>query len=189
MAKVKGSVFIEWAKGVRGDKSGACDKYLTDEDRKIISAPILVSSWYPFETFRRCINAVCEVFAKGNTEIIRGWSRKYAENTYKDIYKNLFSGKTDPISAMKSRQMMFKTLYDSVRMDFKEISESEYIVTFRGVEPDFKLYFLTVVWIMERSLELSGAKGLKSEFIDKSWNGASQTRVKFSWDRWDRAAA
>ncbi|MFC1884091.1 DUF2378 family protein [Thermodesulfobacteriota bacterium] len=183
MGQVKGSIFIPWVKGVRGDKSGACDKHLTDEDRKVISGKILASSWYPYDTYRRCVEAVSKEVAKDNLDTIRGWGRAFVDSVYKDIYKNLFS-ENDPRKAMKSRQMMFKTLYDSITVDLEEISESEYIVTFKGVESDFKSLFAMSIGVMERGLELSGAKGLKAEFIDKSWNGDPQTRIRFSWESW-----
>jgi hypothetical protein len=187
MSQVKGSIFIPWVKGVRGDKSGACDRYLNDQDRKIISGRILASSWYPYDTYRRCVEAVSKEVAKDNMDIIRGWGRDFVDKEYKDIYKNLFS-ETDPRKAMKSRKLMYKTLYDSIRVDLEEISETEYILSFKGVEPDFKSFFAMAIGVMERGLELNGARGLKAEFIDKSWNGAHQTRIRFSWVGWDQAA-
>ena len=183
MAKVKGSIFIPWVIGVRADKSGACDKNLTDEDRKAISGKILASSWYPFDIYKNCVNAVVKEIAKGNMELLRQWGRDFVDSTYKHIYKNLFSEK-NPKRAMKGHQMMFKTLYDFVSMDLEEVSESEYIVKLEGVEPDFKPFFYTAIGTFEKSLEYAGAKGLKAEFIDKSWEGAPATRIRFSWDSW-----
>ena len=183
MAKVKGSIFVPWVKGVRADKSGACDKYLTDEDRKLISGRILTSSWYPYETYRRCVDAVSNEIAKNDMNTIRGWGRAFVDSTYKNIYKNLFT-ESDPRKAMRSRQMMFRTLYDFITADLEEVSESEYTIKFNGVEPDFKSFFAMAIGVMERGLELSGAKGLKAEFIDKSWEGAPATRIRFLWDSW-----
>ncbi|MFC1884094.1 DUF2378 family protein [Thermodesulfobacteriota bacterium] len=183
MGKVKGSIFIPWVKGVRGDKSGECDKYLTDEDREIISGHVLASSWYPFETYLNCVNAVANVVAKDDMEKIRAWGRDFVDMAYKGIYKNLFSEK-DPRRAMKSRQLMFKTLYDFVTAELEEISENEYVVTFRGTGPEFKAVYYSWVGVMERGLELSGAEGLKAEFIEKDWNGSPKTRVRFTWSGW-----
>lgn len=183
MGRVKGSIFTPWVIGVRADKSGACDKHLNDEDRKIISNQILASSWYPFETYINVSNAVVKELAKDDMELVRQWGRDFTDSTYRHIYKNLFS-ETDPKRAMKSHQLMFKTLFDFIDVDVEEVSENEYIVKFGGVEPNFEAFFYSTLGTFEKALEYGGAKGLKAEFIDKSWEGAPTTRVRFSWTRW-----
>ncbi|MFC1884089.1 hypothetical protein ACFL2O_04900 [Thermodesulfobacteriota bacterium] len=185
MGQVKGSIFIPWVIGIRADKSGACDKHLTDEDRKVISNKILASSWYPIENYMNIVNTVVKEIAKGDMRLVRQWGRDFTDSTYKHIYKNLFS-ESDSRRAMRSHQLMFKTLYDSVTVDLEEISENEYIVTFKGIDPNFKPFFYVTLGTFEKSLEYGGAQGLEAEFIDKSWNGASETRIRFSWESWGR---
>ena len=183
MGRVKGSIFIPWVIGIRSDKSGVCDKHLNDEDRKVISNQILASSWYPFETYINVANAVVKELAKDNMELVRQWGRDFTDSTYKNIYKNLFSEK-DPKKAMKSHQLMFKTLFDFIEVVVEEVSEKEYIVKLQGADPKFKTFFYSTLGTFERALECSGAKGLKADFVDKSWEGAPATQIRFSWDSW-----
>jgi hypothetical protein len=35
---------------------------------------------------------------------------------------------------------------------------------------------------MERSLEMCGAKGIKSEFTSRSWQGGGETKVRMRWN-------
>ncbi|MFC1884090.1 DUF2378 family protein [Thermodesulfobacteriota bacterium] len=184
MDKVKGSVIIPFIKWIRKDKSGAYDKYLNNEDRKIISGRILASSWYAYETFINFVNTVAKVEAKGNMETVRAWGREWVNKEYENIYKNTYV-KTNPRRAIKNRQTMFNALYDFAIADLEEVSESEYVMTIKGPGPDFKPAFYAVIGSMERGLELSGAKGLKAEFIDKNWEGAPNTRIRFSWESWE----
>jgi len=183
MAKIKGSIFTPWVKTIRKDKSGAFDKYLNDEDRKLISGKILTSSWYPLETYMKVVNAVIKEFAKDDMELVWRWGRDFVDQSYRDIYKNLFS-ETDPKKVMKSHQLMYKTLYDFVDVEAEEVSDNEYILTYKGVDPSFKSFFYSALGTFEKSLEEAGAKGLKVEFIDKNWEGAPATRVRFSWTNW-----
>ena len=66
-------------------------------------------------------------------------------------------------------------------MDLEEVSESEYIITIKGVDSDFKAFFHAILGTFEKSLEYGGEKGLKVEFIDKSWEGSPAARIRFSW--------
>jgi hypothetical protein len=52
MVKVKGTMIVLFVKGIRADKSGRHDPFLTDQDRGIISQQILPSAWYPAETYK-----------------------------------------------------------------------------------------------------------------------------------------
>ncbi|MFC1884093.1 hypothetical protein ACFL2O_04920 [Thermodesulfobacteriota bacterium] len=186
MGKVKGSVIIPWVKSIRKDRSGDCDKYLSDEDRKVIFGKVLASAWYPYETYINCVNTVAKVEANGNLEKIRAWGREWVDKECEGIYKNTYV-KTNPRRAIKIRQSMFNNFFDSIKIDLEEVSESEYIMSIKVPGPEFKPVFYVALGSMERGLELNGAEGLKAEFIDKNWEGASETRIRFSWTGWGQA--
>ena len=183
MARVKGSIFTPWVKTIRKDKSGIFDKYFSDEDRKLISGQILTSSWYPLETYMKMVNAVIKEYAKDDMDEVWRWGRDFVDDSYKNVYQNLFS-ENDPKKVMKNHQLMYKTLYDFVNVEAEIVSDNEYILKYEGVDPNFKSFFYSALGTFEKSLEHAGAKGLKIEFIDKNWEGAPATRVRFSWTSW-----
>lgn len=183
MARVKGTILMPYVKSIRSDKTGRFDKYLTEEDKKIVSSQILASSWYPLETHFNCMMALTKEIAKDNMQMVRDWSHSFVDSSYMQVYKNLFS-ETDPRKAIKGHQLMFKTLFDSIEMDLEEVSDKEYIGTYKGADPLLEPFYYSAVGIIERSLERSGAKGINIQFLSKSWEGDPETKIKISWAQW-----
>jgi hypothetical protein len=161
MGNVKGSMLLEFVKAVRADKSGVYDSYLTEKDKEIISLKILNNTWYPYETYENCFKAVFNVVAKGDLKTIYEWGRIYGEKIITSIYKPVIT-EGNPRKALEMLELITK------------------LHTIKDFAQDFEPYFhLSRGWI-ERCLELSGAKNVKSEFISKSWEGTPETTIKFS---------
>ena len=51
--KVKGSLFVDYVRMIKGNKDIDWGKYLTAEDMAFLDEPVADSEWYPFETFER----------------------------------------------------------------------------------------------------------------------------------------
>jgi hypothetical protein len=183
MAKIKGSMLLNFVKAIRSDKSGRFDKYLNEKDKKIVYGRVMANAWYPMETFINCFNAVFEELAEGNMETVREWGREFVDTTYSKIYRHLFIP-TDARRAIKSREMMFDGLFESVQFEVDEISENGFIGTLKGFDRYFEPVYHMVAAVMERSLELGGAKGVEIRFLARRWKGDPETKMKFSWSRW-----
>ena len=180
MKQVKGSMFKMIAKAIRADKSGAYDNLLSDKDKEFLSQNILSASWYPFDIYMRCFNALAEVQAKGNMDICIQWGRMEGEATMTTIYKQtIIEG--DPRKAMEKFKRFFKLMYDFGELDIEFISDTEMTITYKDFEPDFKIYYHVGLGWMERFLELCGCKDLNSKFLVKSWEGAEETKIQVSW--------
>jgi uncharacterized protein (TIGR02265 family) len=143
----------------------------------------MANVWYPMETFINCFRAVSEEVANGNMQIVRDWGRWFADTTYYRIYRHLFIP-TDARRAMKRHEMMFDGLFDFVQFEVEEISENEFIGTMKGFDPSFEPIYHMVAGVMERSLEVTGAKGAEIQFLARSWKGDPETKMKFSWSHW-----
>jgi len=177
---VKGSLFVDFVKTIRANKTGAYDSYLFDEDRKVLEGRILPSSWYPFETYKRCFQAVGKVVAHGSDSVYRGWGRQFCDEIMLSIYKRMLSD-TSPMQTMRRYVSMFSMFYDFGTLELEERSENEVVLAFRDFDRDFaELYQLFYGWI-ERSLELSGAKDVQMNFLTCSWLGAPDTRFQIQW--------
>lgn len=180
MRQVKGSMFKMIVKAIRANKSGAYDTLLWDEDKELLSQNILSASWYPFDIYKRCFNALAEVQAKGNMDICKQWGRIEGEATMTTIYKQtIIEG--DPRKALDKFKLFFKLMYDFGELIMDYISDNEVVINYKDFDPEFKiLYYVGQGWI-ERFLELCGCKDVSSEFIAKSWEGAELSKVKLSW--------
>lgn len=187
MARVKGSILVGFVTMIRADKSDVFNKYLTDEDRKIVSGRVLAMEWYPQETFMNCFKALFVERARGDKKVAWDWGRHFSDTYYQKVYKHLFR-KTDPKTAMRNHEAMYKTLYDSLEMEVEEITGKESVAVIRSSEPLMEAYYHVLMGALERGLELVGAKDVKIEFLTRSWEGAPETRYKVSWAGWETDA-
>jgi hypothetical protein len=181
MAKIKGSMLAEFVKTIRSDKSGAYDSFLTSQDKEIISQQVLASIWYPFDTYKRCFDAVVKVLAKDDMEKVRQWGHVYGERIIRQVYKNLM-GEKDPLEALSKYKTIHRVFFDFGEFEIKHTCQNSALIELRDFDVgDFEpLYHMIRGW-MEKSLELSGAKDVQSEFVQKSWKGDPFTSIKLWW--------
>ncbi|MCP4763708.1 MAG: hypothetical protein GY870_18195, partial [archaeon] len=135
MKQVKGSMFKMIAKAIRANKSGEYDKLLSDEDKEFLAQNILSASWYPFDIYKRCFNALAKVQAKGNMDICRQWGRIEGEATMTTIYKQtIIDG--DPRKAIEKFKRFFKLMYDFGDLEIDFISDNEVVINYVDFDPD-----------------------------------------------------
>lgn len=180
MGRVKGTLLIDFVKVVRSEKTGLFNPYLTDQDRQIISQRILASEWYPAETYKNLFNAVVKVGAKGDMEMVRQWGRVYGEKIITNIYKTLVAD-VKPMEVISKYKTIVKRFHDFGETDCDQLSRTSALMTIKNFFPEFEPVFHLIRGWIERNLELSGAKDVKSEFIARSWQGAPATIIKFTW--------
>ncbi len=178
--KVKGSVLIDFIKTIRADKSGVYQRYLTKEDQAIINQRILPSAWYPYATFRNCFNAIYEVLAKKNLDLVRQWGRLYGARIVDALYKGLLK-QGQPLDYIKKYEVYIKNFFDFGKIEVEEEAPNQVLIRMIDFDPSFPpLYAIMFGWL-ERTLELCGAKSIKLEIVRKSWEGAQDTAIRFKW--------
>ena len=180
MRHVKGSMFLKVAKVIKVDKSGVYDNLLTDEDKDLLSTTILTASWYPWESYKRCFNALAEVFAQGDMEVVRQWGHTEGEQLTQSAYKSILTGKDYKI-AFKKIKLFWKFQFDFGELDLSFISDSTMQVVLKDFDPDFKVFFNLARGWFEQVLKMSDCKDVTSEFLVKSWEGAGDTTIQLSW--------
>ncbi len=180
MKKVKGSMFIKIAKGIRADKTGVYQKLLSKEDRDFLSQNILSASWYPFDIYKRCFNALAEVQARGNKDVWIQWGRAQGDEMIASVYGRVVTAE-DPRKAMQKLKIFFKLMYDFGTLIIDFISDNEMEFTYKDFDPDFEVSFIVGQAWIQRILELCGCKDVQSKFLVKSWEGAGDSKLHFSW--------
>jgi uncharacterized protein (TIGR02265 family) len=180
MPKVKGTILVDFVKTIRADKSGRFERYLGPEDKKIISERILPSAWYPLETFRNCFRAVVSELAKNDMEKVRQWGRLYGESIITGIYKSVLK-EGAPMDSLCKYSSHIRNLFDFGEIKIEPVSDHEAIVTVRDLDFNFEPQYHMMRGWLERSLELCGARNIKTEALEKAWDGAAETRFRISW--------
>ena len=180
MRQVKGSMFLIFAKVINADKKGTYDKYLTDQDKAVLSKLVLPSNWYPFETYKNCFLAVSQVVVNNNPEKLKDWGRDFAESTLTTIYKSLLL-KKDAQSALDAYKLQLKNQFNFGKVDSEMVSENEMIITIEDFDNTFEPWFHVAIGWLERLIQLVIKKPVRSEFLKRSWQGGPATVFKMNW--------
>ena len=180
VSQVKGSMLIGFVKAIKADTSGRLETLLSDEAKALVQERILAAKWYPFEPYKSCFRAVCKVNAQSNPEIMRLFGRKAGEETMTSIYRTVFN-KSTAEGAMDSFRVIGNTVYDSVTLHSEMLADNKIRISFHDFDPDFKECYLVGLGWIERTLEMVIEKDVRSEIIEKSWDGAPATVFEMSW--------
>jgi len=179
MARVKGTILIDFVKTIRADKTGAYERRLTERDREIVAERILPSYWYPHQTFKHCFEAVVAELAKGDMGTVKQWGRIYGENIIKGFYKSVIK-EGEPMETLMKYTAHIRNLFDFGEIEIEPLSENQAMVTIKELTDFEPLFHMTSGWF-ERSLELAGARDIEQEIVSKAWEGDPETKFKMSW--------
>jgi hypothetical protein len=177
---VKGSICINLVKMIKSDKSGACDKFLTDKDREIMNQKILSSIWYPFETYKHCINALFEVFAKKDPKVVIEWGRAVSQNAMTTIYAAYITSR-DPMYFLNKYEIIHKNFLDFGKIEVVLEEQNQVLFKLSQLDPECVPFFYLIQGWLERGIELCGAKNIKIVLITKSWGGQPDTSFRITW--------
>lgn len=180
MARVKGTILIDSVKVIRSDPKKRFDRYLTASDKQIIGERILPSAWYPYETYKNCFAAVAAVIGNNNPQTIRQWGQLYGEAIISGVYKGLIR-EGAPIQSLEKYSTHIHNLFDFGEIQTVPLAAQEVEMVMRGFDADFQPQYHMMRGWLERSVELCGARDLKSDFSMKSWDGAPETRLAMAW--------
>jgi uncharacterized protein (TIGR02265 family) len=180
MKRVKGSILIDFVKTIKASKNPAYEKYLTAEDKKLLSQRLLPSAWYPFETFKHAFQGLFEVLAKKDLETVPGWGRMYGEAIISGLYKGLIRD-GHPMESLQKYPTYLQNMMDFGSVEVKELGTTEAVIAFRDFDTTLVPFSYLMFGWLERSLEMCGAKEIKNELLSAAWQGAPDTQLKFSW--------
>ncbi|MFX1275842.1 MAG: hypothetical protein ACFFBP_05345 [Promethearchaeota archaeon] len=178
--QVKGSIFVSIIRGIRSNKTGLYDDILSKEAKDLVSKRMLNTSWYPFEIYKECLNAVARFGVKGDMDVIKNWGFDYYNELVPTIYKEGIKTK-DIKEAMETYKRFFGMIYNfgTILIDFP--SENELVVTYKDHDPNFEVVYVIWSGLTENFVESCVDKKCTSSFIEKSWEGAELTKLRITW--------
>jgi uncharacterized protein (TIGR02265 family) len=180
MKRVKGTVLVDFCKTIRADKSGAYQKYLTDEDQAILHSKIIPSAWYPYDTFKNCFNAIYEVLAKKNLNTVKDWGKLYGKAIMGGIYKGLLK-QGEPLEYIKKYEVYIRNFLDFGEMEIIEEKPNQVLMKLSQFDPDFPpLYAIMQGWL-ECTMEMCGAKDLRLDVQKKGPADSHDAAIRLSW--------
>ena len=180
MKQVKGSMFKLVIKAIKANKTDIYHDLLSENSKELLSKRIIDSVWYPFDAYKNCFNALCEVQAKNDQKVLKEWGRVESERLMTTTYKVAITQR-NLISAMDKYRRFHKRVFNFGDILSVFDSNSQMIVTYEDFEQDFEnFYHIAIGWI-DKFIDLCIGKKANYTFLKKSWEGADATQFKASW--------
>jgi hypothetical protein len=185
MAQVKGTAVSASLRYVRerfGEEALArVLDALPGEDRKRLSA-VLASSWYPMEAFLLFMREAQRQLGAEQPDLVRSMGRASCDYGVTGVYKIFFKvGSPEFIIGRSAR--VFSSYYDSGELRVVDSRDGRAVVEVAGLEGGSPEFCERIYGWMQRTLELAGAKGLRSAHSLCVHRGDAVCRFEGDWER------
>src|SRR5262245_36270332 len=107
---VRGILFVDYVRMLRGYGGVGWAKYLLPEDIALMRARVDLKGWYSMETFERYGVAILAEVAHGQLDAVRMWGR-FQVDAVRAAYSTLLAP-NDPRETMMRFQTLRKTFFD-----------------------------------------------------------------------------
>lgn len=182
MRQVKGTLLIPLAKTINADKTGVYEPLITEEAKEVVKNRVLAAAWYPFEVYKSIYTAVGKVVANNNEELFHQMGIAEANRVFTDVYASIIYKGDAPRSIEMLNRFVSSKMFNFGGFDTEFLSENEMVAGVQGFDEDFMVALVVLCGWMQRYLELTLDKPVKSEFLNKSWKQPGPTKMRFTWE-------
>jgi hypothetical protein len=180
MARIKGSMFIQWVKFIRTAEKAELQTWLTDAEKEVVTATLYPSSWYPFEVYRSVVEKIAQEFANNDEKVIFNWCFENAKIALRKL-ERAFDVADSPLETMEGYMKMLGWFFDTGKFGITVIDDQKIQVHIESFPPDFKIFCYIVRGWLAGVLSYADARDIKSKYIEKAWIGDPRTTIEYSW--------
>jgi hypothetical protein len=181
MRRVRGILFVDYVRMLRGYPNVDWSKYLLPEDIDLMRSRIDLEAWYSMETFERFGVAILAEVGNWQLEAVRMWGRFQLDSVLA-VYSTLLAP-GDPRETMMRFQTLRRTFFDYDALNVVEVHDGSAAVTIAfgmgRIAEEAAAY--QALGFFERLIESARGRSVGARFRSKSWKGASITRVELAW--------
>jgi hypothetical protein len=179
--RVRGILFVDYVRMVRGQKSFDWTPYLHPEDLAVISEKIDEKGWYPMETFERLGIAILKEVARGQLDGVRMWGRFQVASVLKLFPTLLAAG--EPRESMMRFGVLARSFFDYDALRVLSVVDDHAVVSIAyGMSPLAEEAASTqTLGFFEHLVELAGGSGIDARFTSRSWAGDARTLIELNW--------
>lgn len=178
---VKGVLFADYVRMIRGQKSIDWRPRLAPEDMSYVVVRIDPGAWYPMASFERMGNAILAELAGGNPEAARFWGRSSVDQLMATTPGLVADG--DPLQTLMRFRVLRSTFFDFEALDVRAASDGHASIAVRyymGPMAEEAATFQTMGFF-ERLLAVAGADGVQADLTHRSWSGDERTVLELNW--------
>lgn len=142
---------------------------------------VLPSSWYPMNAFLRFMQEAERQLGAQEQEIVRNMGRASCDYGVTGVYRIFFKvGSPEFIISRAAR--VFSSYYDSGELRVVESRDGRAVAELRGLQDGAPQFCERIYGWMQRTLELAGARNLRSSHSSCVHRGDPVCRFEGSWD-------
>jgi hypothetical protein len=179
--QVKGVLFADYVRMIRAVKSYDWSKRLSPRELAFVKAPVDLQRWYPMEVFEQLGNAILEVIAQGQLELVRMWGKSQVDQLRAQEPTLLAAG--DPVETLNRFRVLRSTYFDfdTLSVPLLHLDEAQILIDYQMGMPAEEAASYQTMGFFERLLELAGAKDVHARFSSRSWAGEGRTLLSMHW--------
>jgi len=181
MRHVKGVLFADYVRTIRGHKEADWGAHLRPEDQAYLGQQISPTDWYPMDSYDRMGGAILHLIARDDLQAVRMWGRLLARPLWETAPELVTAG--DPAGTLRRFQGLRANYFDFDALTVGHIADESGEITIgyqMGPITEEGASFQTMGFF-EGLLELSGATGIAASFKQCSWVGDASTVLELHW--------
>jgi hypothetical protein len=180
--KVRGILFADYVRMIRGHKQHDWSRELPPEDLDYLSSRIQPNDWYPMATFERLGNAILTVIAHDQLPAVRMWGRFQVDQLR--AQNPMLLAENDPVETLNRFRVLRSTYFDFEALDVRMLVDGEaHIVVGYGMGARAEeAASYQAMGFFERLLELAGGLDIDAAFTERSWAGDRRTLLLLTWE-------
>lgn len=178
---VKGILFADYVRMMRGKKDVEWEKLLRREDLFYLRNKVEPDDWYPMETFERFGNAILAEVARGSLDAVRMWGR-VSVDALAAANPNLVAA-GDPVDTMMRFRVQRATYFDFEALEVPSLApgHAEVIIHYyMGAKAEEAASYQTMGFF-ERLIEVAGGTDVNARFTSCSWTRGARTLLTLDW--------
>ena len=185
MTQVKGTALQSSLRFVR-ERFGAAAlegilRALPSDERSLLGGTILVSSWYPLQALLSYMQEAERQLAAQEPELLFQMGKASCDHGVTGVYKIFFKvGSPEFVVSRAAR--VFSSYYDSGELRVVESRDGHAAVEIVAIQPAAPQLCARFYGWMHRTLELSGARNLRSSHSTCVHRGDAVCRFEGTWD-------
>jgi hypothetical protein len=181
MRQVKGILFADYVRMIRAVKSVDWSTRLSPRELAFVKAPVEHDKWYPMEIFEQLGNAILEVIAQGQLDLVRMWGRASVDQLC--ARQPMLVEPGDPIETLNRFRVLRSTFFDfdTLGVPLLHLDEAQVLIAYQMGMPAEEAASHQTMGFFERLLEISGARDVKARFSMRSWTGEARTLLTLHW--------
>ncbi len=178
---MKGVLFVDYVRMLRGFKSFDWSTRLPAEDLAYLQARIDPDGWYPMATFERMGNEILRVVAKGDTTAVQMWGRLSVDMLR--AAQPMLVERGDPIETLNRFRVLRATYFDfeAIEVLMLHDEQAQIEIRYHMSMPAEAAAAMQTMGFFQRLLEIAGAIDVQAAFRSRSWAGDPRTVLALQW--------